>query len=77
MLVIARAIVHNPQAIFADEPTGNLDEDTGSEVITLLAEAVREQGAACLLVTHNTKWTAIADRVVCLAQGKVEESFRR
>lgn len=76
-VAIARALVHNPQLIFADEPTGNLDETTGSEVIALLADVVREQGAACLLVTHNTKWTEIADRVVCLAQGKIEESSQR
>lgn len=72
-VAIARAIVHSPQAIFADEPTGNLDETTGNEVVTLLTAAVREQGAACLLVTHNTKWTEVADRVVCLQQGKIKE----
>lgn len=76
-VAIARAIVHNPQAIFADEPTGNLDETIGNEVVTLLAATVREQGAACLLVTHNTKWTEIADRVVCLQQGKIYEGVAR
>lgn len=66
---IARALTLNPRIIFADEPTGNLDAHTGSEIMDLITELVREQGAACLLVTHNNQWAEIADRVVMLQEG--------
>lgn len=69
---IARALTLNPRIIFADEPTGNLDARTGSEIMGLISELVREQGAACLLVTHNNQWAEIADRVVMLRQSSEE-----
>ena len=69
---IARALTLNPRIIFADEPTGNLDARTGSEIMDLINELVREQGAACLLVTHNNQWAEVADRVVVLQQSSGE-----
>ena len=65
-VAIARAIVHRPQLILADEPTGNLDPATADRVMALLAAQVREQGAACLLVTHSQAAAARADRSVTL-----------
>ncbi len=71
---IARALSLNPRVIFADEPTGNLDARTGSEIMGLITSLVREQGAACLLVTHNTEWAELADRVIHLRQSGKETS---
>ena len=62
-VAIARALVHRPQLILADEPTGNLDPATADRIMTLLAAQVREQRAACLLVTHSRAAAARADRV--------------
>ena len=72
-VAIARALVHAPALILADEPTGNLDPETAERVLRLFAEAVREGGAAAVLVTHSAATAAIADRVLTLnAHGLVE-----
>jgi putative ABC transport system ATP-binding protein len=63
-VAIARALVHRPRLILADEPTGNLDPTTAGRVLDVLAEQVRAQGAACLLVTHSRSAAARADRVL-------------
>ena len=65
-VAIARALVHRPQLILADEPTGNLDPATAERVMDLLSSQVREQGAACVLVTHSRTAAARADRVLTL-----------
>ncbi len=65
-VAIARALVHRPQLILADEPTGNLDPATADRIMTLLAEQVREQRAACVLVTHSRAAAARADRTATL-----------
>lgn len=69
---IARALAGSPQVIFADEPTGNLDSQSGAEVMKLLSTLVREQSAVCLMVTHNAAWAELADRVLYLRDGKLE-----
>lgn len=69
---IARALAGSPQVIFADEPTGNLDSQSGTEVMELLSPLVREQSAVCLMVTHNSAWAELADRVLYLRDGKLE-----
>ncbi len=61
-VAIARALVHEPAVILADEPTGNLDRDTGALVFRQLLEAVTEQGAALILVTHDTELVAGSDQ---------------
>jgi putative ABC transport system ATP-binding protein len=68
---VARALVHRPQVVVADEPTGNLDSRTGAAVVALLAELRREQGATLLLATHDARVAAAADRIVELADGRV------
>ncbi|MEO8523874.1 MAG: ABC transporter ATP-binding protein [Caldimonas sp.] len=65
-VAIARALVHRPQLILADEPTGNLDPATADRIMSLLAGQVREQRAACVLVTHSRAAAARADRTVTL-----------
>ena len=65
-VAIARALVHRPQLILADEPTGNLDPATADRVMSLLADQVRDQRAACVLVTHSRAAAARADRTVTL-----------
>ena len=65
-VAIARAVVHRPRLILADEPTGNLDPATAGRVMDMLAQEVRQEGAACLLVTHSRAAAAHADRVATL-----------
>ncbi|HZE92659.1 MAG TPA: ABC transporter ATP-binding protein [Rhizobacter sp.] len=65
-VAIARALVHAPPLILADEPTGNLDPATAERVMDLLSAQVREQAAACVLVTHSRAAAARADRVLTL-----------
>ena len=67
---VARALVHRPQVVVADEPTGNLDSRTGTAVMELLAELRREEGAALLLATHDGAVASLADRLVELADGR-------
>ena len=68
---IARALAHQPALLLADEPTGNLDEDTGSRIIELLTGLARQQGTTLLLVTHSTHVARAADRVLRLSHGQV------
>ena len=65
-VAIARALVHSPKLILADEPTGNLDPATADRIMTLLADQVRAQRAACLLATHSRAAADRADRIVTL-----------
>ena len=66
-VAIARALVHKPQLLLADEPTGNLDPSTAERVLDTLCDQVRNEGAACVLVTHSRAAAARADRVLVLA----------
>jgi len=63
---IARALVHRPQLLLADEPTGNLDPETARSILTLLREQVKQAGGAGILVTHSAAAAATADRVLVL-----------
>ncbi|MSO43955.1 MAG: ABC transporter ATP-binding protein [Thermoleophilia bacterium] len=70
-VAIARALVANPTVIFADEPTGNLDSVSGTEILYLLRRAVDEGGRTVVMVTHDPRAATIADRVVLLSDGVV------
>jgi putative ABC transport system ATP-binding protein len=67
----ARALIRRPNLIFADEPTGNLDSSSSAEVLAFLRSAVDEHGQSIVMVTHDPRAAAYADRVVFLADGKV------
>ncbi|WP_221774686.1 ABC transporter ATP-binding protein [Pelagicoccus albus] len=68
-VAIARAIAHRPPIIFADEPTGNLDQNSGQEVLRLLTEITQEENAALLMVTHSEEAAAICQRSYKLEEG--------
>jgi putative ABC transport system ATP-binding protein len=70
---VARALVHAPALVLADEPTGNLDSRASAQVVALLASLVRRHGATLVLVTHSREGAAAADRVVTLSDGRVED----
>jgi len=72
-VAIARAIVKRPAIVVADEPTGNLDEDTGLEVFQVLQEVNKDAGATLIIATHDAKARRFADRVVRLKGGKLED----
>ena len=68
---IARALVHSPQLLIADEPTGNLDTASGDQVLALIQGAAREYGAAVLMATHSAEAAAIADARIALRDGRI------
>jgi putative ABC transport system ATP-binding protein len=74
---IARALVHSTSILLADEPTGNLDTITGNSILELLRHLTREQETATLTATHSSEAAALADTVVRLRDGKIEEIMRR
>ncbi|MEG0257952.1 MAG: ABC transporter ATP-binding protein, partial [Christensenella sp.] len=70
---IARAIITQPDILFADEPTGNLDSATAEQIMDLLRTIVKEQGATLLMVTHDMEKAKYADRIVHIADGEIVE----
>lgn len=71
-IAIARALSTSPDIIFADEPTGSLDEKNAEVVENMLLDSVRMKGSGLILVTHNTEFAAKADRIYTLKGGKLE-----
>ncbi|MGH8656952.1 MAG: ABC transporter ATP-binding protein [Gammaproteobacteria bacterium] len=72
-VAIARAIIHAPDLILADEPTGNLDLETGQEVLAILEQTVRETGKAMIMATHSTEVAELADRMLTIRDGRLFE----
>src|SRR5205807_10189074 len=70
-VAIARALVTKPSVLFADEPTGNLDSRTSGEILELLRASVEAYGQTTVMVTHDARAAAIADRILFLADGLV------
>lgn len=71
-VALARAFVTDPSLLFADEPTGSLDNRTGNEVIELLTRLNRDHGATLLIVTHDDKVARYCERVITLEEGKLK-----
>ena len=71
---IARALVNRPRVLLADEPTGNLDQATGADIVRLLRDLNQRDGVTIIMVTHNLDLVAEGDRVVRLVAGRVEEA---
>lgn len=70
-MAIARALIHDPVLLLADEPTGNLDEGTGEAVLELLLELSRDAGKALIMATHDQDIARFADRVFFLERGRL------
>ena len=71
-VAIARALANKPKIVLADEPTGNLDTKTGNDVMKLLRDGIKKYGQTLILITHNEEIAKMADRVVCLKNGVLE-----
>ncbi len=76
-VAIARALIHSPSILLADEPTGNLDTTTGSLILELLRRLAREQNTATIMATHSLEATSLANTLVRLRDGKIQEVARR
>ena len=76
-VAIARALVSKPTVVFADEPTGNLDSKTGGEILELLHESVENFGQTMVMVTHEARAAAAADRILFLADGRIIKDLGR
>ena len=72
-VAIARALAANPAVLLADEPTANLDTETGTQILDLFRQLARQRGCALLIVTHDPKVRAITDRVVTMRDGLITE----
>jgi putative ABC transport system ATP-binding protein len=72
-IAIARALIHNPDIILADEPTGNLDYETGLQIIHLLDRVVKKKGKTMIMVTHSKDVIGLADKIFSLKEGKLIE----
>jgi len=70
---IARALVTNPEIVFADEPTGNLDSNTSDEVMHFIIDILREQGKTLVMVTHDSHIAAFGDKVINLLDGRITD----
>jgi len=75
-VALARALAPRPSILVADEPTGNLDENTGRQIVDLLFAGHRERGTTLVLVTHDSSLAARCDRVVRLRSGRIEREAR-
>jgi lipoprotein-releasing system ATP-binding protein len=73
-VAIARALMNDPKVLFADEPTGNLDAETGRQIMTVLERLHRERGQTIIMVTHDRTIARRADRVMILRDGKIERA---
>jgi len=73
-VAIARALVHDPMLVLADEPTGNLDEETGLQVLSLLDQLTRKAGKNLIMVTHSAEAASFADRILTLHDGGLCET---
>ncbi len=74
---IARALIHDPDVIFADEPTGNLDSENSTNVLKLLKQLTKDHGKTVVMVTHDAEAIAYADRVITIRDGLIHSDQMR
>ena len=74
-VAVARALASKPQIIFADEPTGNVDSNTGADILTFMKSAVKDMGQSIVMVTHDPVAASYADQVVFLVDGKIVDTL--
>jgi putative ABC transport system ATP-binding protein len=72
-VAVARALIHRPSLVLADEPTGNLDSETGRQVLDLFERLVRQTGTTMVLVTHSGEVSRLADRIMIIRDGRLTE----
>jgi putative ABC transport system ATP-binding protein len=72
---VGRALATRPRIVFADEPTGNLDSKSSTEVLTFVRQAVDQMGQTIVMVTHDPRAASFADRVVFLADGQIVDEM--
>jgi lipoprotein-releasing system ATP-binding protein len=75
-VAVARALIHEPALVLADEPTGNLDTTTADEIFALLRRFNRERGSSFLIVTHDRRLAERCDRIVSLVDGRIVDDER-
>jgi putative ABC transport system ATP-binding protein len=75
-VAIARALAKNPKLLLCDEPTGALDYETGKKILKLLQDTCRERGKTVVLITHNSAFEALGDRVIRVKNGHVVDTTR-
>lgn len=73
-IAIARSLIHEPKIILADEPTGNLDYETGMQIINLLDKLIRQQNKMMIMATHSREVMGLADKIISLKDGKITET---
>ena len=76
-VAIARALVHRPRLVLADEPTGNLDAESGQQILNILTDLSRQQGRALIIVTHSLAVAETADRILTLSDGRLTKAGTR
>ena len=76
-MAITRALVSRPTVVFADEPTGNLDSKTSGEILELMRDSVENLGQTTVMVTHDARAAAIADRILFLDDGQIVKDLPR
>ena len=74
-VAIARALAKNPKLLLCDEPTGALDYNTGKSVLKILQDTCRKTGTTVIVITHNSAFTAMADRVITVRSGRIEKEY--
>ena len=72
-MAIARALAKNPKLLLCDEPTGALDYKTGKQILDLLQKTCKETGMTVVVITHNQALTPMADRVITMRSGRVQD----
>lgn len=72
-IAIARALIHNPDIILADEPTGNLDYETGLQIVDLLDRVVKKKGKTMIMVTHSKDVIGLADKIYSMKEGRLND----